>query len=701
MAIYKCKMCGAVLNMTEGRNVVFCTYCGTQQTLPVIDSDRKEQLYDRAGQFRRNNDFDKASALYEQIILEDAKDCEAYWSLVLCRFGIEYVEDPATRRRIPTINRAQYTSVYDDANYTEALKHADPERRELYEKEAAQINELQRSILAISQREEPFDVFICYKETDNYGRRTPDSVLANDLYNQLTNEGYKVFFSRITLEDKLGTAYEPYIFAALNSAKAMIVIGTRTEYFNAAWVKNEWSRYLAIIKNDPKKVLIPAYRDMDPYDLPEEFSHLQAQDMSKLGFMQDLIRGIGKIIGPAKDPRGINTNRQKANQPSYSGNITALLKRGFLALEDREWAQADRFFEQALNFDAECADAYLGKLMIDLRVTNEEALENQGHSFEDNNSFKKAVRFGDDVMKEKLCGYIESINKRNEINRLDGMYNSCIIEMSNAYNHRTFLRVANSFNKIKHYKDSAELAQECYEKAQYFEAEEIRQEKEISQANRLAKERRVKSVRTAVILTIVTAVLISAVIYPLWIYGSGNYGSLVKLFKLESFKVPEGVEQIDSMTFIQCDSLKNISLSDEIHTIEAYAFYSCTSLEEIEFPDSVTRIGTRAFCKADALRDLTFSDSITTIEAYAFADCDSLVEVELPYSIRTIGEGAFSYCDNIESITIPGSVKTIDTGAFYGCENLAIVYFSGTYSEWKELYDDIYTFKVSCSDGLY
>lgn len=36
---------------------------------------------------------------------------------------------------------------------------------------------------------------------------------------------------------------------------------------------------------------------MDPYDLPEEFSHLQAQDMSKLGFMQDLIRGINKIVG--------------------------------------------------------------------------------------------------------------------------------------------------------------------------------------------------------------------------------------------------------------------------------------------------------------------------------------------------------------------------------------------------------------------
>ncbi len=71
---------------------------------------------------------------------------------------------------------------------------------------------------------------------------------------------------------------EPYIFAALNSARVMVVIGTRPEYYNAVWVKNEWSRYLALIKGGAKKVLIPAYRDMDPYDLPEEFSHLQAQE---------------------------------------------------------------------------------------------------------------------------------------------------------------------------------------------------------------------------------------------------------------------------------------------------------------------------------------------------------------------------------------------------------------------------------------
>ena len=40
----------------------------------------------------------------------EIKNAEAYWSIVLCRYGIEYVEDPATHKRIPTVNRAQYTS---------------------------------------------------------------------------------------------------------------------------------------------------------------------------------------------------------------------------------------------------------------------------------------------------------------------------------------------------------------------------------------------------------------------------------------------------------------------------------------------------------------------------------------------------------------------------------------------------------------
>ena len=463
MAIFKCKMCGGALEVNN-ESVAVCEYCGTQQTLPKLNDDRKANLYDRANHFRRNNEFDKAMSIYENILNEDKTDAESYWSIVLCRYGVEYVEDPATRKRVPTVNRAQFTSVFDDDNYKSALQYADSVQKSIYEAEAKAINEIQKGILEISQKEEPFDVFICYKETDNNGRRTPDSVLATELYHELIKEGFKVFFSRITLEDKLGTAYEPYIFAALNSAKVMVVLGTKQEYFNAVWVKNEWSRYLALIKQGQKKMLIPAYKDMDPYDLPEEFSHLQAQDMSKLGFMQDLVRGITKITAANKPEP--TTVKETIITNDASGNATALLKRGFMALEDGEWAKADNFFEQCLNQNAELAEAYLGKLMAECKVRTRNELANCALPFDGNPHYKKTIRFGDNELKADLEGYVTYINERNERNRLEGIYNQAFSAMSSATTEAMFKQAAGIFRSISGYKDSDKLAADCLAKAE-------------------------------------------------------------------------------------------------------------------------------------------------------------------------------------------------------------------------------------------
>ena len=284
MSVLICKMCGGDLEIKEGMTTVRCPYCGTNQTLPKFDDEKRLRLYDRANHYRRSNDYDKAMAMYEHILEEDQTDSEAYWGIVLCRYGIEYVDDPATHEKIPTVNRAQYTSILADEDYKAALRYADVVQAGIYEQEARVIDTIQRGILQVSQRETPYDIFICCKETDENGNRTRDSVLADELYYQLIRNNFKVFFARITLQDKPGAAYEPYIFAALHSARAMIVVGTSPENIQAAWVKNEWSRYLSLIKHGEKKVLIPAYRDMDPYDLPKEFSHLQALDMSRLGF---------------------------------------------------------------------------------------------------------------------------------------------------------------------------------------------------------------------------------------------------------------------------------------------------------------------------------------------------------------------------------------------------------------------------------
>ena len=367
MAIYKCKMCGGALDVHDNETVAVCEYCGSKQTVPTKSSEVITNLFNRANNLRLKNEFDKAAEIYGKILDEDDTNSEAHWCLLLCKYGIEYVEDPKTNKRIPTCHRAQYTSVLTDPDYTAAVENAEAVSKEVYAEQAHEISELQKSILAIVKNEKPFDVFICYKESDENGKRTVDSALANDIYYQLTKEGLRVFYAAITLEDKLGQEYEPYIFAALNTAKVMLVIGTKPEYFEAVWVRNEWSRFLAMMKTDRDKMLIPCYRDMDAYELPEEFAHLQAQDMAKIGFITDLVRGIKKVT--AKDEPKTEQSTV-IRQVGASSNMQALLKRGYMALEDHEWDRADGFFEEVLNLDAECAEAYLGQLLAKNKLSS-------------------------------------------------------------------------------------------------------------------------------------------------------------------------------------------------------------------------------------------------------------------------------------------------------------------------------------------
>lgn len=464
MAVFKCKMCGGTIEFNQGDTVGVCDSCGTKQSLPIgLDDEKRANLYDRANHFRRNNEYDKAMSIYEQILNEDSKDAEAYWSIILCRYGIEYVEDPKTHTRVPTVNRVQFSSVVSDKDYKSALKYGTVEQKEIYKAEARKIDKIQKGILEISSKEEPFDIFICYKETDNSGRRTPDSVLANDLYHQLTQEGYKVFFSRITLEDKLGQEYEPYIFAALNSAKVMVVLGTKPEYFNAVWVRNEWSRYLTLIKNGEKKMLIPAYKDMDPYDLPEEFSHLQAQDMSKLGFMQDLIRGINKII-TKDEPK--ETIKETVVVNANNSNVVPLLERVTIFLEDGKWNDANIYCEKVLDIDPKNAQAYLGKLMAELKVKSRKQLADCAQPFDNLDNYGKVIRFGDEKLENKIREYISHIKERNENNRLTETYTSAINAMNSAETEDYFKAAARAFQSIADFRDSKEKAKECLEKAE-------------------------------------------------------------------------------------------------------------------------------------------------------------------------------------------------------------------------------------------
>lgn len=408
---FYCKMCGGELEVNQDATVGQCQYCGTKQTIPKTDNEKIMNLFNRANHYRMKNDFDNAMNSYENILNEDSKNAEAYWGLCLCRYGIEYVKDPLTEKMIPTCHRTQLESIIEDEDFISACENADSVARSTYEQEAKYIDKIQKKILQISSKEEDYDVFICYKEADNMGERTPDSVIGQDIYDALTEKGIRVFFARISLEDKVGTAYEPYIFAALQSAPIMITIGTKPEYMEAVWVKNEWSRFLAMMKKDSKKTIIPVYKFMNPYDMPEGFARIQAVNMEKIGAMQDLVHGIEKILG--KDKKKIVEKVVHVEENPNSASIYApLLERAWIFLEDKNWNKAREYVERVLDMNPKCGEAYLIKMLAGMSLNNRNELKNWSHPLDGHDEYKKIMKYGDDELKSELMQYNKIIIDR-------------------------------------------------------------------------------------------------------------------------------------------------------------------------------------------------------------------------------------------------------------------------------------------------
>lgn len=474
MAVFKCKMCGGALKIGENQSVAACEYCGTRQTLPKLNDEKKIALFSRANNLRIKSEFDKAAGIYESIIAEFRDEAESYWGLVLCKYGIEYVDD-GKGNKIPTCHRTSPVAIMEDDDFQQACEYADITAKNIYRDEAKAIDKIQKKILNIALNEEPYDIFICYKEIDDItGARTEDSLIAQDIFTELLKDGYRVFFSRVSLREVAGTEYEPYIYAALSSAKIMLAIGTKHDYYDAVWVKNEWSRFISMMGADSSKVLIPCFKNMDAYDMPKEFKNMQALDMGDVTFFGSLTESIERIIGK---------NRGKATKETITFNndnvdVAPLLESGFLCLEDKEWERADEFFEAVLNKDPENVNAYLGKLLADLEIQKFEKLSSFYTTFSDNKNYKKIMSFSDSKLKEKVKNCNKIIARRLEDARKKDLYENALEIMESATTEEMFENAGYMFIEVMDYADAKEKSQECFEKGEIARKDTILSEAE-------------------------------------------------------------------------------------------------------------------------------------------------------------------------------------------------------------------------------
>lgn len=455
MAEYLCKCCGAPLDVKGRVTVCKCANCDVMQSIPRLDFDEKAILWERADKLRRAGEYDRAAELYRELLKLDDSDSEIYWCIMLCRYGIEYVEEYGSRKRTPTINRFSYTPIINDEDYRAAVRVADGDRRRVYILQAGELEELRKKVLAVSQTEQPYDIFICYKESDRSGRRTEDSVLAAGLYRSLSADGYRVFFARVTLEDKTGREYEPYIFSAINSARLMFAVGTSPDNFNAPWVKNEWSRYLTRVSESGEGTLAVLYKGMRSEDLPAEFAHLQRFDMSAPDFTDELLRGVHKIF--SGESRG---ERDETEEAYITENASGLLRRAEIMLDEGDFSRAEELCENALNIEPENARIYFVKLLAGFRVKSAERLGELSGDLEQSSNYRMIMRFGDDELKAELSEY-----------RKSAFYNMCMNALERADTEELCLKASDNFQTLGDYRNSPEMSRKCLEKAEKVKRE--------------------------------------------------------------------------------------------------------------------------------------------------------------------------------------------------------------------------------------
>lgn len=395
----RCETCGGELSYSDDLKSAVCLNCGNEYHFNGEKSEALIIALNTANAKRIACDFDGASIDYKAVIGREPDDAEAHWGLVLSTYGIDYVEDPRTKNRIPTCRRTVKESILENKDYLAALNNAAPEQKEIYKEKAAIIDRLQKKIKRQLEDEEAYDVFISFKSTDEDGHPTEDRQIARRIYDELARRGIKTFFSEVTLKSRLGEDYEPIIYKALYSCKFFILVATSEENMNSAWVKNEWARYRDRVFDEAlSNAGCAVFKNIKPIELPS-FLRGQGIDLTKYpagGYEVEIADGLSARLGLTnKNEEAEEIKRQleeqkklqqsledklkviestSRNGEAASKTVQSMLMRAKQFAEAGEFENAISKINETLDVAPTCGEAWLNLFFWEQKTTSEKGL---------------------------------------------------------------------------------------------------------------------------------------------------------------------------------------------------------------------------------------------------------------------------------------------------------------------------------------
>ncbi len=313
-ALLTCSCCGYQYTVPEGEAIAECPACGTRNARSRAEGPSLDLLV-RAIRQWKDCDFYHAEIGYQQVLASYPDAHEALWGRLMCHYGVEYIEDPITKKLMPTVHTVQRRPLRTQQDFQDACRFAPAEIRARYEKDADYIDGVQTKIRALAEKCPPYDVFLCHKTTKpGSADKTEDFHRAYKLYHFLKEQGIRAFFAPECLTDVAGANYEAGIYHALHTAKVMLVLCSEPEYLNSAWVRSEWSRFLMQMEEGTEKRLIPLlYGGFDASQLPARFRYheLQGLKMEEVDASQKLLKAVRELL-PAAVPTQDKVIKDKA-----------------------------------------------------------------------------------------------------------------------------------------------------------------------------------------------------------------------------------------------------------------------------------------------------------------------------------------------------------------------------------------------------
>ncbi len=422
---FKCKNCGALFQAATNENgVLKCEYCDSIFTIPKKDSNNEVLQFLQIGEHNLDAcHFDEAYTAFEKASQLNDKEPEAYWGMALAEFKVQYIKDAVNNRLQPICHEFNDKEFQANKNYLKALKCAGAEQKSEYFSKAQDIDYIREEFLKLQQSGLDYDCFICVKvsqtgvEQADISKKnwTNDAYNADSIYDLLKRHDFQPFFSEREIKGRSGANYEAMILYALYTAETMLVVCSDEEYLRTPWVKNEYTRFKSLIKNEEKEndSLTIVYNGKPIDRLPgDNNGRIQGIDYSKREADFEIVKFVQNHTPIARAKREEEERRKHSqneeikkqieeqkraqkeleerlknfNSQSTGATVGTLLTRAKQELEVNNFEKARMYFEKALECNPENADAWFGLMLLDHNCVNFDGLlAKLNNAFDSNN----------------------------------------------------------------------------------------------------------------------------------------------------------------------------------------------------------------------------------------------------------------------------------------------------------------------------